>query len=110
MNIKILYDNKAREGFKSAWGFSCLIEADEKILFDTGGDGSILQHNMQKFNINPRDIDRIVISHDHWDHTGGLSYLLDEIDDAEVFVLKSFSEKLKKEIPESLLHRRHLEQ
>ena len=100
MKLKILYDNKAREGFKEAWGFSCLIESEENILFDTGGDGDLLLYNIEKFNVNPADIDKIVISHDHWDHAGGISRVLNEIDDAEVFVLKSFSEKLKKEISE----------
>jgi len=100
LKLKILYDNKAREGFKEAWGFSCLIESEENILFDTGGDGDLLLYNIEKFNVNPADIDKIVISHDHWDHAGGISRVLNEIDDAEVFVLKSFSEKLKKEISE----------
>ncbi|ODS39054.1 MAG: MBL fold hydrolase [Candidatus Altiarchaeales archaeon WOR_SM1_86-2] len=98
MNLKILYDNKAREGFKSAWGFSCLIEAEEKILFDTGWDGNLLHHNMRKLNVDPKNIGKIVISHDHWDHAGGVSYILNETDDPEVFVPRSFSGRLKKEI------------
>ena len=98
MKLKILYDNKARAGFKSAWGFSCLIEAKETILFDTGWDGDLLLFNMQRFGFNPEKIDKIVISHDHWDHAGGISRILNETKNPEVFVLKSFSEKLKKEI------------
>ena len=97
MKLKILYDNKARECFKPAWGFSCLVEADEKILFDTGWDGNLLLYNMRRFDINPGDIDKVVISHDHWDHAGGLSYILNEIGNVEVFVLKSFSMRLKRE-------------
>ena len=105
MKLKILYDNKARAGFTPAWGFSCLIEADETILFDTGWDGNLLFFNMHKFGINPKDIDKIVISHDHWDHAGGLSYILNEIDNPDVFILKSFSENLKKEISgRAILH------
>jgi len=98
MKLKILYDNKARAGFKPAWGFSCLIEADETILFDAGWDGNLLLYNMNKLDINPKDIEKIIISHNHWDHAGGISYILNEINNPEVFVLKSFSEKLKKEI------------
>lgn len=98
MNIKILYDNKAKVGFKSAWGFSCLIKAKETILFDTGWDGDLLLFNMQRFGFSPKEIDKIVISHDHWDHAGGISRILNETKNPEVFILKSFSEKLKKEI------------
>lgn len=99
MKLKILYDNRAREGFKSGWGFSCLIEGNEKILFDTGWDGNILIYNMQKFGINPEDIDKIVISHDHWDHTGGLPFILNKMNDnKEIFVPESISKRLKGEI------------
>jgi len=98
MKLKILYDNTAKPGFKSAWGFSCLIEAKETVLFDTGWDGDLLLYNMHKFRFNPGEIDKIVISHDHWDHAGGISRILNETNNPEVFVLKSFSEKLKKEI------------
>ncbi len=98
MKLKILYDNSAREGFKSAWGFSCLIEGKEKILFDTGWDGHLLLYNMRKLGINPKDIDKVVISHDHWDHAGGIPFILNEIGYTDVFVPKAFSEKLKKEI------------
>jgi len=98
MKIKILYDNRAREGFVSAWGFSCLIETEEKILFDTGQDGKILLHNANKLNESLEDVTKIVISHEHWDHIGGLPYVLNKAKNAEVFVLRSFSERLKEEI------------
>ena len=50
---------------------------DEKILFDTGSKGNILLHNMKKLNISPDDITKLVISHGHYDHTGGLPAFLD---------------------------------
>lgn len=89
MRIDILYDNqiyKARNGLKNAWGFSCLIK-DKKntILFDTGGEGSILLNNMEKLNVNPKDIEKIVISHEHWDHNGGLKDLIDFLEDIEIY-------------------------
>jgi len=79
MKLKIAYDNKAKPGFKEGWGFSCLIEMeDEKILFDTGWDGNILLSNMEKFGIRPAEIKRAIISHDHWDHAGGLPISLEK--------------------------------
>ncbi|MGB9759436.1 MAG: MBL fold metallo-hydrolase [Thermoproteota archaeon] len=101
MRIKILYDNRAKSGFKSAWGFSCLIESEkEKILFDTGWDGTLLLFNMEKLQVNPKEIKKIVISHEHWDHVGGLPYVLNKINnpEVEVFLLKSFSRRLKNEV------------
>jgi 7,8-dihydropterin-6-yl-methyl-4-(beta-D-ribofuranosyl)aminobenzene 5'-phosphate synthase len=77
MKISILYDNEARPGFQAAWGFSCLIEHDGvKVLFDTGSDTRVLKHNMVLLGVKPEHIDTIVISHDHWDHSGGLPVAL----------------------------------
>jgi len=97
MKIYILYDNQAREGFRSAWGFSCWVSAEKNILFDTGWDSSILSHNMKRLNLNPADIDILFISHQHWDHDGGISWVLEQCS-PEVWVPKSFSEHLKGEI------------
>jgi len=99
MNITILYDNEAKEGFKAGWGFSCLIETPQnKVLFDTGWDGNILMHNMEIAGIKPEEIDKIVLSHSHWDHIGGINHILKYNKKTEVYVLKSFSKNLKNEI------------
>jgi 7,8-dihydropterin-6-yl-methyl-4-(beta-D-ribofuranosyl)aminobenzene 5'-phosphate synthase len=92
MKLKILYDNKALKGFRSGYGFSCLIK--EKILFDTGGDMTTLLYNMRKFMADPKNIDKIVLSHEHGDHTGGIQ-IIDRCGEVEVYVLKSFSNRFK---------------
>ncbi len=81
MKITILYDNTVhKEGLRSDWGFSCLVELTGKgaptILFDTGTNGSILLFNMERLDINPASVDAVFISHGHFDHTGGLSAFL----------------------------------
>jgi len=73
MKITIIYDNEAKRDFKAKWGFSCLIENNKKILFDTGADSKILLYNMKQLKINPKTIDIVVLSHNHLDHTGGLA-------------------------------------
>jgi len=74
MKITTLYDNyKTKEKLEIGWGFSCLIENSKKILFDAGEEDKKLFSNMEKLNINVKDIDILVISHNHFDHTGGLS-------------------------------------
>jgi len=104
MKLKTVYDNEvypeaSATGLTSEWGFSCLIEVSgERILFDTGGDGSILLRNMERLGIDPEDLTTIVLSHEHWDHTGGLSDLLRTNRDVEVYLLASFSESFKNKI------------
>jgi len=102
MKITIVYDNKIAKdikGLKAGWGFSCFIRTKERnILFDTGWDGDVLISNMKLLGINPRDIDLILLSHSHWDHCGGLTRVLNLNENLEVYVPKSFSNHLKKEI------------
>jgi len=92
MKVTIIYDNTAfRKDLQSDWGFSALVEIKErKILFDTGGNGTILLSNMQKLEINPKEIKEIFISHPHFDHIGGLSAFLDQNNEVKVWVPPSF--------------------
>ncbi len=85
MKITIVYDNEAEDGLKPGWGFSCLVEAGKKILFDTGADGPTLLANMKKLGINPKSIDAIVLSHSHGDHTGGLTAILQKTGEIDVY-------------------------
>ena len=71
MKIKVLFNSKsAYISLRSGWGLSMLI--GNNILFDTGESGAFLLHNMKELNIDLSAIDAVVISHEHWDHTGGL--------------------------------------
>jgi 7,8-dihydropterin-6-yl-methyl-4-(beta-D-ribofuranosyl)aminobenzene 5'-phosphate synthase len=92
MKLTIIYDNEIYQkdlGLKSDWGFSCLIETEnEKILFDTGAKGRILLNNMQKLSINPKEISKVVISHEHWDHNKGLKKLISYVDSLKVYRFK----------------------
>ncbi|WP_135610757.1 MBL fold metallo-hydrolase [Methanococcoides sp. AM1] len=106
MEITIVYDNEAKPGLKKGWGFSCYIKTeDRKILFDTGWDGCALQSNLSALNIPVEDIDILVLSHQHWDHIGGIPEILNANSDIDVYIPASFSEKLKNEIAShSTLH------
>jgi len=102
MKITIVYDNKIAENIaelKAGWGFSCFIQTkDRNILFDTGWDGYVLTSNMRLLGLTLQDIDSVVISHSHWDHCGGLARLLHLNNKLKVYIPKSFSKHLKKEI------------
>lgn len=95
MKILVLYDNNANNGFASGWGLSLLI--DGKTLFDTGNSTTDLVSNMQALKVDPMDIDRLIISHDDWDHTGGISILKD-CGNVDVYLPASASFKLKNDI------------
>jgi 7,8-dihydropterin-6-yl-methyl-4-(beta-D-ribofuranosyl)aminobenzene 5'-phosphate synthase len=53
-------------------GLSLWIEGgDKKILFDTG-QSCVYAQNAKRMGLNLEDIDYVVLSHGHYDHTGGL--------------------------------------
>ncbi len=55
------------------WGFSALIEADgRKILFDCGERPETVLQNARELGIDLSDVPELIISHNHWDHVGGL--------------------------------------
>jgi 7,8-dihydropterin-6-yl-methyl-4-(beta-D-ribofuranosyl)aminobenzene 5'-phosphate synthase len=55
------------------WGYAALIEVDEwKILFDTGARPNTVLKNAGELGIDLAAVETVVLSHHHWDHTGGL--------------------------------------
>lgn len=76
IQITTLSENTANYGFLAEWGLSILVEVDgTRILVDTGLSFSAV-HNAQLLGIDLSTIDRIMLSHGHADHTGGLREVL----------------------------------
>ena len=100
ITLTILYDNYAlQKGLKTGHGFSCLIQGTEKaVLFDTGADGETLFANFAALKLDPRDVDLVVISHPHADHTGGLLAFLAKRGECQVFLPASASPDLIKQV------------
>jgi 7,8-dihydropterin-6-yl-methyl-4-(beta-D-ribofuranosyl)aminobenzene 5'-phosphate synthase len=90
-SLTVLFDNRDfLRGLDTAWGFACLVRTPGRtILFDTGSDGRILRDNMARLGIDPRVVEMVFVSHNHWDHTGGLSWVVDAADSPPVFVPRS---------------------
>ena len=97
ITITVIYDNHPGDvQLQTAWGFACLVEGlEQTILFDTGGDGALLLHNMGALGIDPGQVDVVVLSHVHQDHTGGLAAFLSENADVTVYLPASFPQALK---------------
>jgi 7,8-dihydropterin-6-yl-methyl-4-(beta-D-ribofuranosyl)aminobenzene 5'-phosphate synthase len=84
-NSKMLFLSTVSYSFQETAGYNCLYillflsylirEGNLNILFDVGYS-DLLIRNAQKMNISLRDVDFIVISHGHIDHTGGLEPLI----------------------------------
>jgi len=99
-SILIVYDNyQVNPHLVSAWGFGCVIRTpNQKIVFDVGGDGSILLSNLAKMNIDPTDITMVIISHIHGDHVGGLNGFLRRNGEVTVYIPASFPESIRQTI------------
>jgi 7,8-dihydropterin-6-yl-methyl-4-(beta-D-ribofuranosyl)aminobenzene 5'-phosphate synthase len=77
LRIVILVDNLATDGLLTEHGFSLWIETSgQRILFDTG-QGLALASNAPKLDVDFTQADYLVLSHGHYDHTGGLRYVAD---------------------------------
>ena len=96
MQIKILFDSVALDNtFSTGWGISYVI--NDTILFDAGETPSSLVKNMKNMNVEISNIKTVVISHDHWDHRGGLWGLLRKNPKLKVYACPNFSEKFKRQ-------------
>jgi len=75
--MTILFDNYAKgDSCNSLWGFAAYLEP-YKLLFDTGSNGRVLLQNIQAQSIDVTQIEYLFITHDHWDHIGGIDSILE---------------------------------
>lgn len=99
VSITVLVDNTSSEHFLSEHGLSLWIHyRDKRILFDTGQSNLVL-HNAKTLKIDLPSTDAVVLSHGHYDHTGGLSGVLSIASKAKIYLHPAatkpkFSQKL----------------
>src|SRR4051812_17726980 len=81
------------DGPQAEHGFSALVEVERaggqihRILFDTGVTPDGMVENMRRLGIDPRDIEIVVCSHGHFDHTAGLDGLARRVGRANLPVM-----------------------
>jgi 7,8-dihydropterin-6-yl-methyl-4-(beta-D-ribofuranosyl)aminobenzene 5'-phosphate synthase len=78
MKISVLAENSAARSHcrdcLAEWGLSLYLEiGNVRILFDSGHKGTFI-HNAEALGVDLDTIDFVVLSHHHWDHTGGLRF------------------------------------
>ena len=88
MKITTLMDDQPSSSFKNEHGLSFYIQAhNTNILFDTGASSLYLE-NARKLSLPIEEVDTLIISHGHYDHTGGLSDFLKINKNAKIYMQK----------------------
>lgn len=86
--VTLMEDTVGRSDLFAEHGLSFYIETDEhKIIFDTGASAKTWE-NAALLGIDISKTDTIVISHGHYDHTGGLLSLAEKCPDAVIYMNK----------------------
>jgi 7,8-dihydropterin-6-yl-methyl-4-(beta-D-ribofuranosyl)aminobenzene 5'-phosphate synthase len=96
MKAQILFDKRAQQAHLfTGWGFACIVD---NILFDTGENGEWLLTNINRLQYSLLDVEAVVISHDHWDHWGGLWMVLEKHPGLTVYGCPGFSNDFKQKV------------
>ena len=70
--INLVENETGSSGCEAAHGLSFYVETEKhKLLFDVGPTKAILR-NAQKLGINLTAVDTVILSHGHYDHSGGI--------------------------------------
>ena len=87
MKITVLMENTGeRSDMSTEHGLSIYVETDRhKILFDSGQSNAFIK-NAETLGINLEEIDTAVLSHGHYDHSGGWKGFLEVNQKAEIYM------------------------
>jgi len=74
--VTVLATNISDYGGLGEWSFAALFESDQDaVLFDTGFKEKTVLHNVLHLGVDLSQVEKVVLSHFHSDHTGGLLIL-----------------------------------
>ncbi|MHA1727352.1 MAG: MBL fold metallo-hydrolase [Promethearchaeota archaeon] len=98
--IVVVFDNICvKSGYMKGFGFSALVmnkKTKSYLLFDTGGDTQVLLHNLNQFGVSPNQIEKVMISHNHHDHAGGLDGIYSRNKNIHIYVPRNNRESFKR--------------
>jgi len=106
--VTILYDSFGKSPTLTMdWGFAALIEyGGKRILFDTGNNAQVFEHNVKAAGVDLQKLDFVVMSHRHGDHMGGLAYLLKVNPTVKIYAPKERSGVYGDDQPSSTWYRK----
>jgi len=94
MKLSLIAEGSTKwQRFIRRWGVAFLL--GDEVLFDTFGDAEVFWRNLKGIGAKCDRIKHVVISHDHWDHTGGLWRFLDKYKDVTVYICPGFGAETK---------------
>jgi 7,8-dihydropterin-6-yl-methyl-4-(beta-D-ribofuranosyl)aminobenzene 5'-phosphate synthase len=91
LKVTTLAENSAQGIYLGQWGLSFLLELvdargdSRKIILDTGRNRQALLHNIKRLKVNLRDVDCVVLSHGHLDHTAATVQIVKALGSMKVY-------------------------
>jgi 7,8-dihydropterin-6-yl-methyl-4-(beta-D-ribofuranosyl)aminobenzene 5'-phosphate synthase len=94
MDVKLIVaGSRSWEHWFKYWGLSYVI--DGTILYDTFANYPVLDRKLRKAAVDVSAIQTVVISHDHWDHVGGLWTILEKRPGIDVYLPPTALDEVK---------------
>ena len=88
--VTVLMENTTDEGYRCEHGLSFFIETDNRKILLDAGKSSLFLENAKELMINLNETDFGVLSHGHYDHSGGFKALLDKNKELRIYAMKGF--------------------
>ncbi len=84
--LTVVVDNHAARGLAAEHGFALWLQYEgHTIMFDTGNKDTLLP-NSQALGLDLAKVSDLVLSHGHYDHTGGIDVILEQAGNVEVYL------------------------
>ncbi|MFO8010076.1 MAG: MBL fold metallo-hydrolase [Dehalococcoidia bacterium] len=84
IRVTTLSENTANPAVLAEWGLSVLIELNGSMFLLDTGQGISAAHNAQLLGIDLARVNKLILSHGHYDHTGGLVSVLAQTGEIEI--------------------------
>jgi len=103
-SITVVYNHEgaaSASGLLKRGGFSAFIKLEERsLLFDTGGEATVILENLNSLGFGGAELEAVVISHNHWDHVYGLPGVMSSARNSpSVYVVEPSTESLEQQYP-----------
>jgi len=102
-SITVIYNHEGADtaGLVKRGGFSAFVRLEDRsLLFDAGGEASVILENLRSLGLGDAELEALVISHNHWDHVFGLPGVMSGVRNSPpVYVAASAALGIKQQFP-----------